>query len=50
MELIKETKSKKCDYCDEYAIMKVKENELYNYLCKNCAKDTEKAKEQINSN
>ncbi len=49
MNKIEETKSKKCDYCDEYAIIKVKEEGIYLYLCKTCAKDIDKAKESINT-
>lgn len=48
IKLVKETKAKKCDYCDEYAEFKFKEKSLYSYLCKNCSRDIEKAKRSIN--
>jgi len=48
IKLVKETKTKKCDYCDDYAEFKVKEKGLYTYLCKSCSKDIEKAKKSIN--
>ncbi|MBS3167654.1 hypothetical protein J4216_00840 [Candidatus Woesearchaeota archaeon] len=38
VEIIKTTKQKKCDLCDESAILKIKkeEEEPYMYLCKAC--------------
>jgi len=37
----KPTKRNKCDYCDELAAYKLKENKSdpYSYLCNNCYKD-----------
>ena len=46
--LVKETKAKKCDYCDDFAEFKVKEKSLYTYLCKSCSKDIERARQSIN--
>jgi len=39
MGKIEITKSKKCDYCDEYAEVKIKEDGIYTYLCKPCFKE-----------
>jgi len=44
----KETKTKKCDYCDEFAEFKIKDRGLYSYLCKICHKDPINAKKRIN--
>ncbi len=41
-KIIKEPKAKKCDYCDEFAEMKIKEEGLYTYLCKPCYKNRPK--------
>jgi len=46
--MVKTTKSKKCDYCDEYANYKLKEDAIYKYLCINCSKNTKQAQEIIN--
>ncbi|HLC58466.1 MAG TPA: hypothetical protein VJI68_01250 [Candidatus Nanoarchaeia archaeon] len=48
-EVIKETKGKKCDYCDEIAMFKILQEGLYEYLCITCVKDTEQAKKEINN-
>jgi len=47
-EVIEDTKSKKCDYCDEYAKYKLKIDDLYSYLCTYCYKNIDKAKKEIN--
>jgi DNA-directed RNA polymerase subunit RPC12/RpoP len=47
-ELLKETKTKKCDYCDEYAYFKINKEGIYSYLCKTCGKNEELAKKLIN--
>ena len=38
-ELIKTTKGKKCDYCDEFAEFKIKVEGIYTYVCKPCSKE-----------
>lgn len=39
--VVKATKRNKCDYCDELAVFKLKENpsDPYLYLCKSCYKE-----------
>ena len=47
---VETTKINKCDYCDEYAKIKVKDSTGLNlYLCNYCAKDLKSAKMRINS-
>lgn len=41
---MKETKSKKCDYCDEYATLKFREHDLYTYVCEWCYNNLDEAK------
>ena len=41
---IKVTKGKKCDYCDEYAELKVKDDGISSYLCNYCFKNLDKVK------
>ncbi len=48
MKIESGTKAKKCDYCDEFAEYKIKEDGLYSYLCKLCYKDPISAKKKIN--
>ena len=48
MKLERDTKAKKCDYCDEFAEYKLKDNGLYTYLCKSCYKNPIDAKKKIN--
>ena len=40
-------KSKKCDYCDEYADYKVDQEGIYSYLCNYCYKNLDKVKKEI---
>jgi len=42
------TKAKKCDYCDEYASFKLKEDGLNSYLCEWCYRNRDDAKKRIN--
>ena len=44
---IKATKSKKCDYCDDFADYKVKKEGLYAYLCNYCYNNFDKVKKII---
>ena len=44
---MKETKAKKCDYCDEFAAVKFLEEGLYSYACGWCSKNLETMKAQI---
>lgn len=47
-EIVKPTKRNKCDYCDELAVYKVKNNkEPTLYVCKSCYKDLDKAKKNL---
>ncbi|HIH25264.1 hypothetical protein J4476_05425 [Candidatus Woesearchaeota archaeon] len=41
---IEPTKSKKCDYCDDFADYKVKKEGLYAYLCNYCYNNFDKVK------
>ena len=46
--LVEATKNKKCDYCDDFAAMKYKEEELSMYMCEWCFKHQDQARESIN--
>lgn len=46
--VLEHTKTKKCDYCDEFAAYKVKEDELNTYLCDWCYHNIDEAKKRIN--
>ncbi|GEM_PF-3078599 len=45
---VESTKSKKCDYCDEFAQYKMKEDGLSSYLCDWCYRHLDVAKTQLN--
>jgi len=47
-EVIKITKGKKCEYCDDYADLKIKVDGLNNYLCNYCFKNRDKVKAELN--
>ncbi len=44
MRVTSGTKGKKCDYCDDYAVLKFKEQDLYTYLCEWCFKNPNQSK------
>ncbi|HZX12457.1 MAG TPA: hypothetical protein VFE88_03290 [Candidatus Nanoarchaeia archaeon] len=45
--ITKITKGKKCDYCDDFAAIKIKEDDLYTYLCEWCSQHQEQAKNSL---
>ena len=45
---VRETKGKKCDYCDDFAVYKVPDAGLYLYLCDNCYANQDAAKNKLN--
>ncbi len=47
VEKVEIPKAKKCDYCDEYAEYKVKDNGIYGYLCNYCYKNLDKVKQEL---
>lgn len=49
LKAVRETKGKKCDYCDDFAEFKVSDEGLFLYLCKNCCEDFDNAKKRINN-
>lgn len=47
--VVRETKGKKCDYCDDFAVYKVPDAGLNTYLCENCYANQDQAKSDINA-